>query len=194
MPYEPDPEIMREDEVYTAEEASATVNPEKSLIDLGFENVNPPPPVGGTVNPMPMPLPYNPPPLPSMPPSGSYPNQFDYVGPSKPPHQPSMPQNPPMNQLNDPNQSDFPPPPNYDSVFGTNTNKGAYPGFLPPKDDGKPKPTPRSNIKNDIPELPSVPNITLPDVPSDSENNDSKDDNIDFDDLAKRFEELKKRK
>jgi hypothetical protein len=41
--------------------------------------------------------------------------------------------------------------------------------------------------------LPAVPTGSLPDIPTDDVNN-SKDDSIDFEDLTKRFEELKKRK
>lgn len=62
----------------------------------------------------------------------------------------------------------------------------------------KPKPQPRSKMTNEdniFPDLPNVP-LDLPDVPSGGGNNDpAKPDNdeIDFDDLAKRFEELKKK-
>lgn len=51
-----------------------------------------------------------------------------------------------------------------------------------------PKPQPRSKLPgNDIPDLPE-----LPTVPSDSIH--SGNDDIDFDDLTRRFEELKKKK
>ena len=54
----------------------------------------------------------------------------------------------------------------------------------------KPKPQPRSKISPDLnfPNLPNVPS-DLPDVPQNKE-----DDDIDFDDLSRRFEELKKKK
>lgn len=79
------------------------------------------------------------------------------------------------------------PPPSYDS--------------LSPDDNlaesNKPKPQPRSKIlpgagggnNSSFPELPNVP-LDLPDVPDDTNNSEE----IDFDDLSRRFEELKKRK
>lgn len=65
-----------------------------------------------------------------------------------------------------------------------------------------PKPQPRSKMSpppsasapppvDDLSNLPNVP-LDLPDVPS-SEGNNNEDD-IDFDDLSRRFEELKKKK
>lgn len=45
----------------------------------------------------------------------------------------------------------------------------------------------------EIPQLPNVP-MDLPDIPSDDVKPNNNDDDIDFDDLSKRFENLKKRK
>lgn len=45
---------------------------------------------------------------------------------------------------------------------------------------------------DDFPNLPNVPS-DLPDVPTQSSDN-KPDDDIDFDDLSRRFEELKKKK
>lgn len=45
---------------------------------------------------------------------------------------------------------------------------------------------------DDLANLPNVP-LDLPDVPTSSEGNNN-DDDIDFDDLSRRFEELKKKK
>ncbi|KAK7086346.1 hypothetical protein SK128_014799 [Halocaridina rubra] len=67
------------------------------------------------------------------------------------------------------------------------------------KNDDQPKPAPRSKFGDGspdfaMPDLPSVPD--LPNVPGGNtlpDPNDTKDD-IDFDDLTKRFEELKKKK
>lgn len=50
----------------------------------------------------------------------------------------------------------------------------------------KPKPQPRSKV---LPDLPSVP-PNLPDIPDEDKHDDEE---IDFDDLSRRFEELKKR-
>lgn len=52
----------------------------------------------------------------------------------------------------------------------------------------KPKPQPRSKL----PDLPNVPS-NLPDLPEDNIVNKPDDTEIDFDDLSRRFEELKKR-
>lgn len=45
---------------------------------------------------------------------------------------------------------------------------------------------------DELPNLPNVP-LDLPDVPNATEGNNN-DDEIDFDDLSRRFEELKKKK
>ncbi|XP_065358907.1 IST1 homolog isoform X2 [Calliphora vicina] len=68
----------------------------------------------------------------------------------------------------------------------------------------KPKPQPRSKLppavqpsappsSMEIPQLPNVP-MDLPDIPTDEVKPNNNDDDIDFDDLSKRFENLKKRK
>lgn len=66
------------------------------------------------------------------------------------------------------------------------------------QNSSKPKPQPRSKISPEMnfPVLPNVP-ADLPDVPNDnSPAGGQQDDNdeIDFDELSRRFEELKKRK
>lgn len=77
-----------------------------------------------------------------------------------------------------------------------------------PKDDSKPKPAPRAKLSPgnngiNFPNLPDLPDLDLPAVPSTnpsstnlnaSKPNNSDDNEIDFDDLTKRFEDLKKRK
>lgn len=92
---------------------------------------------------------------------------------------------------------DSSPPPNYDSIVNT-----------PPNSVNRPTPAPR-NVTNRVLDDPSFPE--LPEVPDDSPEHSNnhggggigasssnekkgKDDDIDFDDLAKRFEALKKRK
>ncbi|KOX75993.1 hypothetical protein WN51_12423 [Melipona quadrifasciata] len=77
-------------------------------------------------------------------------------------------------------ENDLPPP--YES----------FPPDLNKESDQKPKPQPRSKMPmNDfqLPDLPAVPSEN--DLPS---NNPSTSEDIDFDDLMKRFEDLKKRK
>ncbi|OAD58129.1 IST1 like protein [Eufriesea mexicana] len=69
---------------------------------------------------------------------------------------------------------------------------GAFPPDLNKQSDQKPKPQPRSKMPmNDfqLPDLPAVPSEN--DLPS---NNMFTDKDIDFDDLMKRFEDLKKKK
>ncbi|XP_026682029.1 IST1 homolog [Diaphorina citri] len=59
----------------------------------------------------------------------------------------------------------------------------------------KPVPSPRTSLSPSDPvlNLPNVPSDTMPD-PGDSPVNNSSTDNVDFDDLTKRFEELKKKR
>ncbi|XP_076233896.1 increased sodium tolerance 1-like protein [Calliopsis andreniformis] len=78
-------------------------------------------------------------------------------------------------------ENDLPPP--YSSSFPPDLNK---------QSDQKPKPQPRSKMPMDdfqLPDLPAVPSEN--DLPP---NNPSTSEDIDFDDLMKRFEDLKKRK
>ena len=160
-------------------------NQEKCLIDLGnsADNRNhgyPPPPTGpsgggsngggsggfGT---------FSPPPLPSVPPSAPYP-----AAPSNQPIGFNF-ENAGQEKGGVRSGGSAAPPPHYDSVMRST--------------DSKPKPLPRTqpNPNDSFPELPSVPNSNLPDIPTDDPNG-SKDEGIDFDDLTKRFEDLKKRK
>lgn len=114
------------------------------------------------------------------------------------------------------------PPPPYSSYIpsGHTPNMGPPPNAPPPslpmdarrqfppdvssgagnlKNDDQPKPAPRSKFGDGSPDfaMPDLPNVPeLPSVPGSntfSEPNESKDD-IDFDDLTKRFEDLKKKK
>lgn len=109
-------------------------------------------------------------------------------------------------------------PPHYDSIMGSNNGASdavnnqqqpphaAQPPVVPqntsqqqspvkPGNSGLPTPAPRSTNRSGISPFPD-----LPDVPTDSpiESKESpdnkKEDDIDFDDLAKRFEDLKRRK
>lgn len=68
------------------------------------------------------------------------------------------------------------------------------------QDGDKPKPSPRSkfgegtNAEFNLPDLPTIPD--LPSVPGSNsvQNPNDTTEDIDFDDLTKRFEELKKKK
>lgn len=90
------------------------------------------------------------------------------------------------------------PPPSYDSSVAANGQprpaSSAPPPNLNPSGGLRPQAAPRTNARS-----PGVPE--LPDVPADSPSDGSKDmtpkdeeDTIDFDDLARRFEALKKKK
>ncbi|KAG5883041.1 hypothetical protein JTB14_010430 [Gonioctena quinquepunctata] len=71
------------------------------------------------------------------------------------------------------------------------TYKHLYPAANFQNSDDIPKPAPRLKMNGktyDLPELPSVPDVALPQVPNANSNDD-----IDFDDLTKRFNQLKKR-
>ncbi|CAG2111962.1 unnamed protein product [Medioppia subpectinata] len=188
--YEPDADVLREDEVYCAEEATSGYRPQGNcLIDLGnsMDNRNngfpPSGPSGGGGGGGGGMGAYGGglPPLPSVPPSAPY---------------PTAPNTKPIgfnfNNMPEPSAS-MPsgPPPHYDSVMPSTDDKpmDSKPKALP-RGNAAPKPNPNINLNDSFPELPSVPTGGLPDIPT----NDPKDDGIDFDDLSKRFEDLKKRK
>ncbi len=83
---------------------------------------------------------------------------------------------------------------------GATPNTGTHPGNIgfegppPPAQYGAPYPPPASapgpakNMDELLPELPSVPGSVVPGAAS------TNSQNVDFDDLTRRFEELKKRK
>uniref|UniRef100_A0A182JSY6 IST1 homolog n=1 Tax=Anopheles christyi TaxID=43041 RepID=A0A182JSY6_9DIPT len=83
---------------------------------------------------------------------------------------------------------------------GTSDGIGPPPSYssLSPDDNmqnsTKPKPQPRSKFSPELnfPPLPNVP-LDLPDIPDGDENKNNNDE-IDFDDLSRRFEELKRKK
>lgn len=50
-----------------------------------------------------------------------------------------------------------------------------------------------NELNDELSNLPNVP-LDLPDVPTSSEGNNNNDEEVDFDDLSRRFEELKKKK
>ncbi|XP_030754895.1 IST1 homolog isoform X2 [Sitophilus oryzae] len=168
IPYEPDPQIMAMDKGNDA-----------MLIDLSDRNnlgggggIPQPPGFVGYPQPPSFPAP-NPDLVPF-----SYPTLPEKGGPSAPP--PSFSYN-------------IPPAADENKEFNTdymdNNNLPTYSMVFPGKEknrDDKPKPLPRTKMNNDF-NLPDVPD--LPPVPT----NNTPSDDIDFDDLTKRFNELKKR-
>uniref|UniRef100_A0A2M4AA75 IST1 homolog n=1 Tax=Anopheles triannulatus TaxID=58253 RepID=A0A2M4AA75_9DIPT len=162
-----------------------------------------PPPVGFVAYP---------PPIPKLPTTGpTVPFQYPAAGPSGGVQQFGGASAPPFNYNIPPNSSEK------EEIKDLNINanfireeKGANEAIGPPPsysslspDDNmqnstKPKPQPRSKFSPELnfPELPNVP-LDLPEVPSggnQESKNDNDNDEIDFDDLSRRFEELKKKK
>lgn len=209
VPFEPDPSVMQQDEILMAENL---------LIDLGMDDKKnmgggpggPPPnqgfgpggpvhpgfgPGGGSTagfgpgagpnlgfgpggpsggfGPGGMHMHHNsqgPPPLPSQPPHGS-------VNPYPPP------------AYNSGAHSAPPGPPNFDQLYDNNAGKPS----LPP---GPSASAPPSAPKGDdiFPELPTVPSNTLPDPGNSIGGGSAGGEDVDFDDLTRRFEQLKKKK
>ncbi|CAG9799422.1 unnamed protein product [Chironomus riparius] len=195
--YEPDQSIMKDEQ-----------RPDGFLIDLGDKNnldgnlPQPPPPNPGFIGypqppnlpilPQPSNIPFN---YPSGPSGGasssftSYPSApYNYNIPPNPmPQQPQFPSMPEkkdlnVNFLNEEKRHESMPPP-YSSISPEDNAQ-----FVPNL-SMQPKPAPRAKV---LPDLPNVPS-NLPDVPSENTQNAPDDSEIDFDDLTRRFEELKKR-
>jgi len=225
VPYEPDPEVMRENDVNAAEAV---------LIDFAGEGRGPGNNSGGAggggmggpggggmsdfytekkepgggmematgaSNMMPA-MPYGPPPsytsMPYQP--FSYPQPQGKGGPpplpTAPPSGGLYPRAPIGFDLSDekkypPPGDEFPAPP-YDSVAAqppSSSNSAKPP--VTTIDGEKPTPQPRTKGPtpfDTLPELPAVPNASLPQVGENSS------EDVDFDDLSRRFEELKKKK
>ncbi|XP_028128169.1 IST1 homolog isoform X6 [Diabrotica virgifera virgifera] len=170
VPYEPDAQIMATEKGHDA-----------LLIDLSTNNLGGggmPQPPGFFGYPQPPPLPQFVNPMPPQP--FTYPDQKGKelnIGPTAPPT-PPFPYNIPPNGEKEVNT---------DIGEELPTYRHLYPNFATPKNSNTaPKPAPRSKLNDkvyDLPELPSVPNMD----PSPEK------DDIDFDDLSRRFNELKKK-
>jgi len=188
--YEPDPQVMKDDHPSDG-----------MLIDLSDRNN-----LGGGGTPQPPGFIGYPqaPALPSMPmPPTNMPFNYPNMGGGSGGGGSSASAPPPFNYNIPPNQEkkDL----NINTHFlneETHNHPPAYSSVSP--DDNiqnlnKPKPQPRSKMPNNdnedniFPDLPNVP-LDLPDIPGGSNNQKPDNDEIDFDDLAKRFEELKKKR
>lgn len=200
VPYTPDAQVMLEDAQ------------NKGIDALLFDNISnpgnlPPRPPGFIGYPQPpmAPVPFAYPNLPSM-------QEQKAVDPSQPPfsyNTPSRDQNFPASYSYDfppgekpiaPPSSgafNYSPPPKYDDSMRSDSlssigadEKSSMGGIQP-----KPVPSPRTSLSPSDPvlNLPSVPSDSMPE-PGDLPLNNSGMDNIDFDDLTKRFEELKKKR
>lgn len=201
--YEPDPLIMKDDKPHTGDSILIDLS-DRNNLDGGHSgggsssggNGGQPAPPGFIGYPQPPALPQ----LPTLPTSVP----FNYPGPSMqnfgsasaPPFSYNIPPeekdlNINANFLNQETRSigEIGPPPSYASLSPDDNMQNST----------KPKPQPRSKISPDMnfPVLPNVP-ADLPDVPNESTppgaGGQNDNDEIDFDELSRRFEELKKRK
>ncbi|XP_023173318.2 IST1 homolog isoform X4 [Drosophila hydei] len=191
--YEPDPQVMQEQQQPDQQQ--------HHLIDLSDRNNlsggggAPAPPQMGFIGypPMPqlpdMPVPPSSKPF-NYPPSGGGGGGGAYAAPAAVQPPPPFAYNIPPNQ----------PPPSTSAQAKCAEEKDLNTNFI--NNANKPKPQPRSKLPPGGPEqpsapppmdLPSLPNVPsdLPDVPG---NEKPEDDEIDFDELSRRFENLKKRK
>ena len=202
VPYEPDPEVMKpEDPTVEAEEVQVTMSQGVPLIDFGFSGAvggqpivggQPVVPAGNTIGfnvlnsatfmPPSSPLP---PPIPVQPPVTEKSAYFDHT---------NIP--PPNNTPNPTSFLDTTPPPNYDSII--NTPSAPHASCANSADQFKPTPIPRTTVSPPedlgLPELPEVPEESPNHSNNGGGSSEKKEEDIDFDDLAKRFEALKKRK
>ncbi|XP_014663402.1 PREDICTED: IST1 homolog isoform X1 [Priapulus caudatus] len=214
VPYEPDPTVMNQDEVYAAE---------SQLIDFGGKGGLGPPPGppdlggsggggggGGMVGPpmgvsFPQPM-YPPAPQPGVVPF-AYPNLPDqgagsggFYPPTAPyPSRPPSYCPAPKNAFPSPPRPDEPSP-NYSDIFDNSVTDPPQSEEKPPLPTTPPKAAPRgvSPSVNDTLELPDLPAVPMNSFPKPGGTiggaGGTSGDDIDFDDLTKRFEELKKKK
>jgi len=188
VPYEPDPTVMNQEEVMVAE---------AMLIDFNDNRNRPGGPGGGVAYP-PAPGFVVPPPSqgfvppPQVHPAAvpfSYPTKTEPLPPAVPPAMPSMPPAAgypgvsSKGSMNDYLDSLGPAPP-YESIAKRPPS---------PVQPYKPSPAPRKSPSDTLPELPSVPSGSLT-FNDDAGGTNTNAEDVDFDDLSKRFEELKKRK
>ncbi|XP_071455614.1 IST1 homolog isoform X2 [Hetaerina americana] len=193
--YEPDPQVMKDDQ---------SLGVDALLIDIEGNNKNN---LGGAGGGMPHPFGFvgypQPPALPQ-PPSDFKPDAslkpFSYPTPGQPEQSFQMPPPPlPMQGPSAPVPSasmGFNIPPSVDNMATTfDISPGAKALNTNNMSENKPKPAPRGKLspQNELvlPELPSVPTDSFPPL---DDNDTAGNDEIDFDDLTRRFEDLKKKK
>ncbi|XP_066150697.1 IST1 homolog isoform X4 [Euwallacea fornicatus] len=122
--------------------------------------------------------------------NGGLPQPPGFVGFPQPPYPPNL-DHPAFYPNLVPEKAGGPsaPPPSFNYNIPPDEHKESNTDYL--NTDHKPKPQPRTKLNNDfnLPDLPSVPDLP----PVGSANGNKDDDEIDFDDLTKRFNQLKKR-
>jgi vacuolar protein sorting-associated protein IST1 len=207
--YEPDPLVMCQDEVYSADNlieltSNLPVVPKNDLDDNnakgggggGFTA----PPAANYGGGAPAPFQYPPaapagasayPPAP--PQDAPYPPPFQYHVPPQAPGSPNsnVGRNTKLNMLDDEEEGGGPPPyfpPDHLKQDGSQQQPPA-PASAPPSS----APAASSPGFLDLPDLPAVP-VDTPLGSKGASPDENKDDDIDFDDLTKRFEALKKKK
>ncbi|PNF37460.1 IST1-like protein [Cryptotermes secundus] len=204
--YEPDPQVMKDDpQTMNVDSLLIDVNSDKNNLDGG--SVLRPQPPGFIGYPQPPMLPQQPSDFQPF----NYPIEqkipsLSAGGPVAPPQLPAQAPKAPFG-FSVPFSYNI--PPGNDSV-GTGFNAAAKPLNTNLQSDDKPKPLPRSKLSPngggpnqlskkdggffDLPELPSVPTDSLPPPDEALDPGNAGNDEIDFDDLTRRFEDLKKKK
>ncbi|XP_077982148.1 uncharacterized protein LOC144437157 isoform X2 [Glandiceps talaboti] len=130
-----------------------------------------------------------PPPLPSRPPAASAPPP-SYNGEVSRNMTPAPPYEDAMRD------SVYPPPPGPGGMRPSNFTPPSAPAPTPPPPPSFPDagPLPGKDAAASIPDLPAVPTNSLPPLDNTVGSQSTAGDDVDFDDLTRRFEELKKRK
>ncbi|CAG2248588.1 IST1 homolog isoform X1 [Mytilus edulis] len=182
VPFEPDPSVMAQDEIFAAENLLIDLDEKKGGGGSGGGGG------GGMSVPQIQPsasAPYPPrapqDPAYPPPPGGGYPpQQQNQPGGFPPP----VPQSGPIGPGGFVDPGAVPPKPSYDDWLGEDPKKQVHsaPSGPPP------------NVGFNLPDLPTVPNNTLPDPGNSVGTSSAGGEDIDFDDLTKRFEKLKKKK
>lgn len=183
--YEPDPQVMAEAQDAMLIDIGANGGESRNNLDTASGGIPHPPGFIGF------------PQAPLLPDPGSHSNidsekdtlSMGFVSPTSPiekdqntPFNPtSFSYNIPLDNANSNKHEDLPPP--YQSDFPPDLNK---------QSDEKPKPQPRSKMPMNNYQLPDLP--AVPTENNDPSTNPPENDDIDFDDLMKRFEDLKKKK
>lgn len=183
VPFEPDPSVMAQDEIFAAENLLIDLDENKKSGGSGYG-----PGGGGGGGGFLEPQKYPPQPQPPGPPSQG---AMYYPPPSQsqPPMDMKMP--PPVPNVPPAGTATYPPSGQGAGMTPSAPTKGLE--YSPPPAYSTNPPSPRQVQRpmDSFPDLPAVPNSTLPDPPGSTS---AGGEDVDFDDLSRRFEELKKKK
>ncbi|XP_052810515.1 IST1 homolog [Mya arenaria] len=178
VPFEADPTVMSQDEIFAAENL---------LIDLD-ENRKPGGGAGGGGGGTGILQPYPAQPQPPPPNQGAMyypPPQQQYPSEGYKSAPPPVPNTPPSGYAG------YPPGGASGGLSPSAPAGGQEHSPPPPYTSSHTSPMPSQNNMDSFPDLPAVPNSTLPDPPGASS---AGGEDVDFDDLSRRFEELKRKK